>query len=194
MDEPLVTVSTFSTPAEAELARNLLQERGIVAFVADAEAVATLWHLSPALGGVKVQVKESELQKARRVLASRPGRGVDDYGLVKRSRRAPAPHREQPRDPDPDEKELESESDATAARAWKAAVIGLIFPVLLLHIYSVWLLLQLPWTGGALSPTGRRKAVAAAALDFLVFVALILFVRSLILPPPPQPWRPVPDF
>jgi hypothetical protein len=197
MDDPLVTVATFGTPLEAELARNRLEEQGIAAVVADAETVGTLWSMGAALGGVKVQVKESDLGEARLILASRPGRvsgPADDYGLEERVQEGSRPRLRQRRVREEDEEAAESESDATAARAWKAAVVGLLFPFLLLHLYSAWLLFQLPWTRGPLSPAGRRKALAAAVLDFLGFVAVILLLRSLAVPPPTRPWRPLPDF
>src|SRR5439155_13733470 len=88
MDEPLITVGIFSTPVEAELARNWLEEKGITAVVMDAETVGMLFHASGALGGVKVQVTESDAARARAVLASRDGPAAlsadDDYGLEDR--------------------------------------------------------------------------------------------------------------
>ncbi len=187
MDQPLTTVATFSTPLEAELARNRLEEQGIVAFVADAEA-AGLWHLGGAFGSVKLQVAESDASAARVILARGPARaglsGKDDYGLetaIQRGRSRP------PRGADHDEEEEEedTESDTTAARAWRAAVIGLLVLPPLLHFYAAWLLFQLPWTRGPLSPVGKWKAFGAALLTVAAVLGATLLLRALVMPPFP---------
>src|SRR3954467_15226270 len=94
-DESLTTVATFNSPHEAALARNLLAQEGITAYVVDAETVGMIWHAGGALGGVKVQVAESDARRARAVLASRPGRegagSPDDYGLEERVQTGPRP-------------------------------------------------------------------------------------------------------
>src|SRR5436190_23408040 len=127
MNEPLTTVATFSTPVEAELARNRLEEKGIAAVVVDAEAVGMLWHMGNAFGGVKVQVAESDADRARAVLASRSGRAAfaaDDYGVEGRAgRRRHSPVAVEDED---EEEPVEAASDALAARAWRSAVIGLL--------------------------------------------------------------------
>ena len=151
MDEPLTTVAAFNTPVEAELARNRLEEKGIAAVVVDAETVGMLFHLGGALGGVKVQVAESDAVRARAVLASREGRAAlsdeDDYGLEERVKAGSRVRiRHSPAKADDEEEAVESEADATAARAWRSAVIGLLMLPPLLHFYSAWLLFQIPWT------------------------------------------------
>jgi hypothetical protein len=202
MDEPVTTVATFSTPVEAELARNRLEEKGIAASVADAETAGMLFALGGALGGVKVQVAESDAARARAVLASREGRSAlsdnDDYGLeerVKAGRRARLRHSPVKADEEDEDEPVESDADAIAARAWRSAVIGLLMLPPLLHFYSAWLLFQLPWARGVLSHAGRRNVVLAAVLDLLVLAALLLLLRSLVVPPAPRPARfPGPPF
>jgi hypothetical protein len=189
MDEPVMTVATFSTPVEAELARNRLAEKGIAAFVVDAETAGMLFALGGALGGVKVQVAESEAARARTVLAARAGRASmsdgDDYGLE--GRRARPRHSPATVAEEEEEEPLVSDADATAARAWRSAVIGLLMLPPLLHFYSAWLLFQLPWTRGTLSTEGKRNVVLAAVLDLFVLAALLLLLRSLVVPPAPRP-------
>jgi Putative prokaryotic signal transducing protein len=206
MNEPLTTVATFSTPVEAELARNRLEEQGIPAIVMDAETVG-LFQMGGAFGSVKLQVPESDARRARRILAVRASRAereedysadehIQDHGRV-RVRHSPARA-------DDEEEVAESESDATAARAWRSAVIGLLLLPPLLHFYSAWLLFQLPWTQGPLTLRGKQKAFLAAALDLLVLIALILLLRALTMPPAPrrpdgpplpnEPAQPVPVF
>ncbi len=65
MHTRLVTVATFSTPMEATLAKQFLESEGIEAFLAD-EAMAL--QLSLAIGGVKLQVPETDVDRARQLL------------------------------------------------------------------------------------------------------------------------------
>jgi len=73
MPDALVTVGTYSTPFEAELARAELEAFDVDAFLADADTIHMNWLWSNALGGVKLQVPESEADEARQILESRPG-------------------------------------------------------------------------------------------------------------------------
>src|SRR5438105_9415761 len=83
--ESLVTVGTFTTVGEAEAVRLMLESRGIACFLADAELVPMNRALSNAVGGVKVQVTESDVPRASKILAERTARrrsrNADDYGL-----------------------------------------------------------------------------------------------------------------
>jgi len=60
----LVTITSFDNPMQADILASRLEAEGIEAFVSDAEAVSVnpLW--SPAIGGVKVQVREGDARKA----------------------------------------------------------------------------------------------------------------------------------
>lgn len=68
--EKLVTVATFDTPADAEVGKLLLEEKGIRAFLADDNLVGMNWFLSNAVGGVKLQVAASDVDQAGEILAS----------------------------------------------------------------------------------------------------------------------------
>jgi len=65
----LVTVATFSAPYEAQLAKGLLETNGIQAFVADEYTVGINWLYSNAVGGVRLQVAETEAEQAMKFLA-----------------------------------------------------------------------------------------------------------------------------
>ncbi len=67
-DRDIVTISTYSYPLEAEIARGKLESEGIWAFVADDYMVTMNWLYSTAIGGVKLQVKESDAQRALQIL------------------------------------------------------------------------------------------------------------------------------
>jgi hypothetical protein len=64
----LTTVASFDLAAKAELARNVLEAAGIPAVLADAEIVAMDWLISNAVGGIKVQVREEDAERAAAVL------------------------------------------------------------------------------------------------------------------------------
>ena len=62
MPDKLVTVATFSAPMSAHIARNQLEAAGILAFLADEATVGTAWHLGTAVGGIKLQVVDSDAE------------------------------------------------------------------------------------------------------------------------------------
>jgi len=69
MNDELMTVATFTNPAEACIARSCLEDAGITAFLADeGAAVALSWSLTNAMGGVKLQVPTREYDQAIAVL------------------------------------------------------------------------------------------------------------------------------
>jgi len=83
MAENLKTLTTFTTPFEAEIVRNRLEAAGVQAFLGDEQTVGWLWHLGIALHGVKVMVAEADLPRALEILeevqlpaaADRPSQG-----------------------------------------------------------------------------------------------------------------------
>ena len=70
MPDRLVTIGSYSTPYEASLVRGELEAFDIDATLADVNAVSVNWLWSNLLGGVKVQVPQSEVEQALRVLAA----------------------------------------------------------------------------------------------------------------------------
>jgi hypothetical protein len=71
MSEKLVTVAAFSLAIEADLARTKLESEGIECFVADEHTVTMNWLYSHAIGGVKLKVWQSDLQRAKEILGRR---------------------------------------------------------------------------------------------------------------------------
>ena len=64
MSHELITVATLNTPVEASLVQNQLEAAGIRSFMSDEAAVGMAWYLGNAIGGVKVQVAESDAPRA----------------------------------------------------------------------------------------------------------------------------------
>jgi hypothetical protein len=64
------TVATFSKPEEAHLFRTRLEAAGIPAYVQDEHFIQMNWLYSNAVGGVRVQIADEDLDAAREFLAS----------------------------------------------------------------------------------------------------------------------------
>ncbi len=62
-------IATFNKPEEAEMLRAFLAGSGIQSFVRDAHTVSADWMLSNAIGGVKVDVAEDDLERALALLS-----------------------------------------------------------------------------------------------------------------------------
>jgi hypothetical protein len=68
MAEQLVTVGSFGTAFEANLAKGELEANDIDAILMDDNMVNVNQLLTNFFGGVKLQVAESEAEEARRIL------------------------------------------------------------------------------------------------------------------------------
>lgn len=63
-----VTVASFSLSTEAHLARLKLEHENIDCVIVDEHMISTNWLLSPALGGIKLQVPPDQARMARELL------------------------------------------------------------------------------------------------------------------------------
>jgi Cdc6-like AAA superfamily ATPase len=63
-----VTVLTFTYPYEAEIIRGRLESEGIECFMQDELTVQVNPFYSNAIGGIKLQVRESDLERAIKIL------------------------------------------------------------------------------------------------------------------------------
>ncbi len=77
----LVTISRYSFPYEAHIAKSRLDSEGVPSFVADEHTVNMQWLFSNALGGVRLQVPEAYVHVAQAILAEdREQDLVEDQG------------------------------------------------------------------------------------------------------------------
>ena len=74
MADKMVTIATFSHGIQAQVARAKLESEGIFAFLADDNMVTMNWLYSNAIGGVRLQVKESDAERSARILQTAPER------------------------------------------------------------------------------------------------------------------------
>jgi putative signal transducing protein len=72
--EPLVTIGSFDTPLKANILASRLEADGVECFVADAETIGTYCLLAGAVGGVKIQVRESDGPRAAAILRANTSR------------------------------------------------------------------------------------------------------------------------
>ena len=160
MEGKLVTVATFDMPTEAHLAKGLLEANGLAAFLADELTVGVAWHLSNAIGGIKLQVPETDVERATGILAAREDSSINaEDGFVDL--------------PEAEESEIEppsSEADKTVDRAVRAALLGLL--LLPLQLYSLWLLGRLTLSNQKVSPNKRRRIRLAVVLNLPMLVIL----------------------
>ncbi len=69
MDDQLATIATYRSAFEAHVAKNLLEENGISAFLAD-ENFSNLNYAVPV--SAKLQVAPADVEKARELLSPAP--------------------------------------------------------------------------------------------------------------------------
>jgi len=65
----MVTIATFSKVEEAHLLRMRLEDAGIPAYLRDENTIQIDWLYSNALGGVRVEVAEEDVDAAKAILA-----------------------------------------------------------------------------------------------------------------------------
>lgn len=172
MSKKLVTVATFGTPTEANLARNQLDAEGIRAFLADETTVGMAWHLGNAVGGIKLQVADDDAERALSILESNEKVPIseDDWQSDDIADTPDFDHNDE-------DEETESPSDERVARAFRAAVLGLLLCPL--QFYSLWLLLIVFCDKTPLNANRRRQAVTTLILDLPIIFLSLVFIWNL---------------
>lgn len=158
-----VKVGAYHTPHEAELAAMHLRSRGIDARVENAVLVGMnpLW--DTALGGVRLMVPEHQAKRAQRVLAK--------FDAEPENREEP-PESSRPED---DPRSPTDAGDAVAARAFRAAILGIFFCPVGFHVYALWLAAN---AGETLSARGLRMRLWARLVSAVVIAAGLLAILS----------------
>jgi hypothetical protein len=175
MPDELITVGVYETPLQAAIARNFLEAEGVPAYLADDATVGMAWHLTGAVGGVKLRVARDDAERAWRLLEELK-RKEDDKAVLNSDGFADEPEfdAEEEDDEDDDDESALSLADDLADRAFRAAVLGLFLCPL--QLYSLWLLASLLMLGQAPSPKLQKRAAIAGVLDIVFFVYLACLV------------------
>jgi hypothetical protein len=171
------TVATFKTRLDADLARRWLHDEGIdsklTPLIRNEGIVARLLDAKACRAGeeFKLEVDQENLDCARAILA-RQKSDDDDDGLPATGITA-CPElvskRTDATDDGPD-----SEQDQSARRAFLLAGFGFALLPVLLHLYSLIVLLGLAEAKGPLSAWGKRYFYWALAIDLSVIALVIL--------------------
>jgi hypothetical protein len=166
-DDDLVTVATFMTAPEAHIARNALDAAGIRSVVTDGETVAMDWLLSNAIGGVKVQCRAADAERAAELINNHFGRDdvSADPGVDAAEMTDDGPHADEteagPPPPDPDQ--LDAERQRNAYQLVFVAFFGLLFCPL--QFYAAYLLLITAFGDGQLTPQSRFHLILGGMLN-----------------------------
>lgn len=186
MDSELVQVASFGDVFEADQWRMLLEENGVATFIDGANANAMMPYVGTALGGVRLLVASADQSRAAEIIGTLRqqksdgapwfcGRcreevdaGFDTCWSCGRPRAEvesqPAAPLATPSEvasseaaPDTDPAPATSTAEALIARAWRAAVLGIVFLPGILHLYSLSLLIRTVSIEGELSPALARR-------------------------------------
>jgi hypothetical protein len=167
-----ILIATFLNPTDAELFCSRLESAGIQPFVRDA-AVNAMVPLSHALGGVKVLVAPHDEAAALGIAAQQGGALSADQEPPGDSGDAAEAGASTDGEND---LERPSEVDAMAMRAWRASVMGFMLP-LVLHLYSIRLLIHFAFMPGRAARGSRWRAGAAVLLNALGLIMVLGFLR-----------------
>ncbi len=174
MSDERVTIARYYTVHEAELARMKLEAHGIDSVVhGGTNAMMSFYQAAPT---VVLEVAVRDVERATPILAEGGEKSDADED------RAKMPYREATVD-EQDELQAKSKNeeaawkreasgDADAARAFRGAVLGLLFCPGPMHAYVLWQLRN--FDAGQAGPKGRRQAIIARIICFAAF-ALLLF-------------------
>ena len=184
MSDELVTVATLNTPVEASMVRNQLEAEGIRAFLSDAETVGMVWYIGNAVGGIKVQVAESDVERAFEIFDThepvpiteedwRTPDTVDDECDVEAGSNF-----DQDKEETGEVDQPLSEIDEMVNRAYKSAFLGVLF--IPLQVYSLSILATIVFGSTPLNAENRRKVKIAFLIDlamagFLVYAFYKMF-------------------
>lgn len=197
LNDEMVTIATYASPQEASIPHGALIEEGIAAYLANEETANTLSYVGSAVGGVQLQVRREDAQRAADFLAQIHGdepsattpawvcpncEAEVDAGFEvcwscgkltdldsNQAETLPFEKSEPPIALQPatdDSQESEKAGDETARRAWFSAVLGAVFPPLL--IYS--LIMIFLTSGKELSLKGTRRFYGAMILTALLII------------------------
>ncbi len=171
----LTTVATYFEPIQADLARSRLGDEGIPAFIQGGEFASMAWHLTIANQGVKVQVPTEDAERALAILSETSPAGGQEHG----DEHWPQTGEETGLI---DDREIEAEPlqtirEQNADRAFRGAVIGVLFMPLQLYVF--WLLLKVFVSEESLSRRSRTRAFVAAAINLPLMLLLCFLLRLL---------------
>lgn len=190
MQPKLVTIATFDSPMQAHIARNKLEAAGIVAAISNESMTGTAWHLTSAVGGVQLHVRAEDAETALEILNEQEAieLGLSDHQNLDQDAPDDAEFDQEDFENDDEEDDSnltsdndlsETEADRLAQRAFRAALLGVIFPPI--QLYSLWLLLMFVFEPTIASKKSRWQVAGAWFTNLTVLTILL----QIVTPPPP---------
>lgn len=177
----LITVETYNNAMQASLARNYLEAAGVRCVLADEVAVTSGFSgLTNAIGGIKLQVGEEDLERACDLLDAvdnqHRAEPKPETSVVAEAESAGDNVSVEPKpgvaDEDEDEPPLNARED-NAERAYRAVLVGCM--ILPLQLYASWVLLDVWQSDLPIRPAVQRKLNWAIGLHLpMVFIALFV--------------------
>jgi len=83
MNQPkIITIASYNSPVEAEIALSLLESFGVVAQLLHSDAATTLNYLNPGQQTVKLIVNEQDAARAREILSAQFDRQEAEKGYA----------------------------------------------------------------------------------------------------------------
>lgn len=166
MNDRLITIATYSTAVEANLARVYLEKHEIKVSLSDENFVTTMWQLGNAVNGVKLVVLERDAERALELMNDYHKMSADETTDPADSEQEyddPADD-EEPEEPvtprhQPAEEQSPTPHDELASRAVRCAMFGLF--VCPLQYAAAYFLLKLAFTDGEFTARGRLHRTVA---------------------------------
>jgi len=166
--DDLVTLTRCNELIAAQLLCGRLGADGIEGFIPDENMANQTWHLGRAMGGIRVQVRQADLERAHQILAE-PG-AVDLDAEVVPGKRPNGVHQ--------DDDGTIGPGDRAAYRAMRVALVSL-WVMGLIHPYSLFLSVRALGRGD-LTGWGRRRAWIALGVSLVGCVFMATMVLKLV--------------
>jgi hypothetical protein len=153
------TIRTFDNSIQATLVKNHLIDEGIAATLSGENLVATNWALSNAVGGIRLQVPEDDVARAKAILEAEPASEIE---------------------PDDEAEPTLTKREEDAERAFRGSIIGVVCPPIQLYVF--YLLLRVYVSDEELRGRLRSRAKWAAVINIPVMLAMGTVLRAMIAP------------
>ena len=154
-----IVIATFNHSLEANLAQEVLQEQGIESWLEDEATVSFAWHLTIAVGWIKLKVREQDAKLAREILNEYQASFSELSRIQIEEESLPEP----------------TFTDEIVRRAFRAAFLGLLF--LPLQLYSLWLLINLFWKGAVLKRRHIFQIINTLGLDMAILIVIFSLIQ-----------------
>ena len=175
MTDEWVVCVTAPDLAIAQVIRSQLEANDIPVMIPDEATAGVAWHLSQAMGGIRILVPAEHLEAAAELLAG---------GEALEPAEAEAPEATSLSSLGDEDRQDRSAGDQLAHRAFKTAVVGTLLFIVL--PYALSLVLQALSQGG-LSHWGKVRLTLATAISLVWLAGFFVILRLLLAPIPVAP-------